>query len=108
VIEKLRGLRLSRAAELVEAAVEETLTYYALPEEHAVGRKSPELPAHRTRYLRQPAIAEQSRFIGTCLSNSDRPDAADRLASHRARSWSHIHDVLGVCSCSRGNVAHRL
>src|ERR1700739_4124807 len=29
VIEKLRGLRLSRAAELVEAAVEETLAYYA-------------------------------------------------------------------------------
>src|SRR5262249_13263730 len=29
VIEKLRGLRLTRAAELVEAAVEETLTYYA-------------------------------------------------------------------------------
>ena len=27
VIEKLRGLRLSRAAELAEAAVEETLTY---------------------------------------------------------------------------------
>jgi transposase-like protein len=34
VIEKLRGLRLSRAAELVEAAVEEPLTYYAFPEEH--------------------------------------------------------------------------
>src|SRR5207244_5568732 len=34
VIEKLRGLRLSRAAELVEAAVEETLAYYAFPEEH--------------------------------------------------------------------------
>src|SRR5262245_11355438 len=34
VIEKLRGLRLSRAAELVEAAVEETLSYYAFPEEH--------------------------------------------------------------------------
>ena len=34
VIEKLRGLRLSRAAELVEAALEETLTYYAFPEEH--------------------------------------------------------------------------
>jgi transposase-like protein len=29
-----RGLRLSRAAELVEAAVEETLSYYAFPEEH--------------------------------------------------------------------------
>jgi putative transposase len=34
VIEKLRGLPLSRAAELVEAAVEETLSYYAFPEEH--------------------------------------------------------------------------
>jgi hypothetical protein len=34
VIEKLRGLRLSRATELVEAAVEETLSYYAFPEEH--------------------------------------------------------------------------
>jgi transposase-like protein len=32
VIETLRGLRLSRAAELVEAALEETLTYYAFPE----------------------------------------------------------------------------
>ena len=31
VIEKLRGLRLARAAELVEAAVEETLSYYAFP-----------------------------------------------------------------------------
>ena len=34
VIEKLRGLRLARAADLVEAAVEETLAYYAFPEEH--------------------------------------------------------------------------
>ena len=34
VIEKLRALRLTRAADLVEAAVEETLAYYAFPEEH--------------------------------------------------------------------------
>src|SRR3974390_2804264 len=34
VIEKLRGLRLTTAAELVEAAAEETLAYYAFPEEH--------------------------------------------------------------------------
>ncbi len=34
VIEKLRGLRLTKAAELVSAAVEETLAYYAFPEEH--------------------------------------------------------------------------
>jgi transposase-like protein len=34
VIEKLRGVRLTKAAELAEAGVEETLTYYAFPEEH--------------------------------------------------------------------------
>src|ERR1051325_7641514 len=34
VIEKLRALRLTKAAELAETAVEETLTYYAFPEEH--------------------------------------------------------------------------
>ena len=34
LVEKLRDLRLSLAAELVEAALEETLTYYAFPEEH--------------------------------------------------------------------------
>ena len=34
VIEKLRGLRLTNAAELVAAAIEETLAYYAFPEEH--------------------------------------------------------------------------
>ena len=34
VIDKLRGLRLAKAAELAEAAIEETLTYYAFPEEH--------------------------------------------------------------------------
>ena len=33
VIEKLHGLRLTRAAEIVETAVEETLAYYAFPEE---------------------------------------------------------------------------
>src|SRR3974390_1469684 len=34
VIEKMRGLRLSNAAELVVTAVEETLAYYTFPEEH--------------------------------------------------------------------------
>ena len=32
--EKLRGLRLNNAAELVAAAIEETLAYYVFPEEH--------------------------------------------------------------------------
>src|SRR5580692_2687946 len=34
VIDKLRTLRLAKAAELVATAVEETLTYYQFPEEH--------------------------------------------------------------------------
>jgi putative transposase len=34
VIEKLRALRLTKAAELAHGAVEETLTYYQFPEEH--------------------------------------------------------------------------
>jgi Transposase, Mutator family len=35
VIDKLRGSRLTKAVELVETALEETLTYYApFPEEH--------------------------------------------------------------------------
>jgi transposase-like protein len=34
VIEKLRGMGLTKAAELADAGVEETLSYYAFPEEH--------------------------------------------------------------------------
>ena len=34
MIDKLHGLRLTKAAELAQTAVEETLTFYAFPEEH--------------------------------------------------------------------------
>jgi transposase-like protein len=34
VVAKLRDHRLTKAAELVEASVEETLAYYGFPEEH--------------------------------------------------------------------------
>ena len=34
MIEKLPGLRLTKAAEIVETAVHETLSYYTFPEEH--------------------------------------------------------------------------
>ncbi len=34
VVAKLREMRLARAAEIVEAGIEETLSYYALPPEH--------------------------------------------------------------------------
>jgi len=34
VVEKLKAMKLARAAEIVAAGVEETLSYYALPQEH--------------------------------------------------------------------------
>jgi transposase-like protein len=34
VVEKLRAMRLSRAAEIVENGIDETLSYYAMPPEH--------------------------------------------------------------------------
>jgi len=34
VVEKLKAMKLARAAEIVAAGVEETLSYYALPPEH--------------------------------------------------------------------------
>jgi putative transposase len=34
VVEKLRGMRLAKAAEIVEAGIDETLSYYSMPSEH--------------------------------------------------------------------------
>jgi hypothetical protein len=52
------------------------------------GRKSPELPAHRTGSLRQLAIAEQSRFMSTGNaqhnSNGDSPFSTDHQEESRS------------------------
>jgi transposase-like protein len=34
VVEMLRGMRLAKAAEIVEAGIDETLSYYSMPSEH--------------------------------------------------------------------------
>jgi putative transposase len=57
VIEKLRALRLTRAAELVEAAVEETFAYYAFPEERRIRTNNP-----LERILRE--IRRRTRVVG--------------------------------------------
>jgi len=68
VIEKLRGLRLSRAAELVEMAVEETLAYYAFPEEHWRRIRS----ARESRPL--STLFKKSTGRRRCTTNPRAPD----------------------------------
>src|SRR5437870_2119224 len=84
VIEKLRGLRLSRAAELVEVAVEETLTYYAFPEEHwrRIRTNNP-----LERILRE--IRRRTRVVGAFPDGQSALNlAAARLRYIAGTAWS--------------------
>src|SRR5262249_21587715 len=82
--EKLRGLRLSRAAELVETAVEETLTYYAFPEEHwrRIRTNNP-----LERILRE--IRRRTRVVGAFPDGQSALNlAAARLRHIAGTAWS--------------------
>jgi putative transposase len=84
VIEKLRGPRLNRAAELVEAAVEETLTYYAFPEEHwrRIRTNNP-----LERILRE--IRRRTRVVGAFPDGQSALNlAAARLRHIAGTAWS--------------------
>ena len=84
VIEKLRGLRLSRAAELVEAAIEETLAYYAFPEEHwrRIRTNNP-----LERILRE--IRRRTRVVGAFPDGQSALNlAAARLRHIAGTAWS--------------------
>src|SRR5262245_51023557 len=61
VIEKLRGFRLTKAAELAEAGIEETLTYYAFPEE-------PWRRIRTTDVIDKSFRAEFLEFVGDLVS----------------------------------------
>ena len=83
-VEKLRGLRLSRAAELVEVAVEETLTYYAFPEEHwrRIRTNNP-----LERILRE--IRRRTRVVGAFPDGQSALNlAAARLRHIAGTAWS--------------------
>jgi putative transposase len=84
VIEKLRSLRLTRAAELVEAAVEETLTYYAFPDEHwrRIRTNNP-----LERLLRE--IRRRTRVVGAFPDGQSALNlAAARLRHVASSEWS--------------------
>ncbi len=84
VMTKLRGQRLSRAAELVEASVHETLAYYAFPEEHwrRIRTNNP-----LERILRE--IKRRTKVVGAFPDgNSALNLAAARLRHIADTTWS--------------------
>src|SRR6201997_4218531 len=84
VIEKLRGLRLTKAAELVAAAVEETLAYYGFPEEHwrRIRTNNP-----LERILRE--IRRRTRVVGAFPDGQSALNlAAARLRHIAGTAWS--------------------
>jgi transposase-like protein len=84
VIEKLRGLRLTNAAELVAAAIEETLAYYAFPEEHwrRIRTNNP-----LERILRE--IRRRTRVVGAFPDGQSALNlAAARLRHIAGTAWS--------------------
>jgi len=83
VIEKLRGLRLSRAAELVEMAAEDTLTYYAFPEEHWRRIRTNNPLEHVLREIRR-----RTRVVGAFPDGSALNLAAARLRHIAGTAWS--------------------
>tara|TARA_R110000868_G_scaffold328267_1_gene589149 strand:- start:257 stop:868 length:612 start_codon:yes stop_codon:yes gene_type:complete len=84
VIARLKDLRLGKAAELVERAVDETLTYYAVPEEHWRGIRTNN-PLERI--MRE--IRRRTRVVGAFPDgNSALNLAAARLRHIAGTHWS--------------------
>src|SRR5262249_53361914 len=84
VTSKRDGLRLSRAAELVEAAIEETLANYAFPEEHwrRIRTNNP-----LERILRE--IRRRTRVVGAFPDGQSALNlAAARLRHIAGTAWS--------------------
>jgi putative transposase len=92
VIEKMRALRLSNAAELVATAVEETLAYYAFPEEHwrRIRTNNP-----LERILRE--IRRRTRVVGSFPDGQSALNlAAARLRHIAGTAWS-TKRIIGLC-----------
>ena len=84
MIEKMRGLRLANAAELVATAVEDTLAYYDFPEEHwrRIRTNNP-----LERILRE--IRRRTRVVGSFPDGQSALNlAAARLRHIAGTAWS--------------------
>lgn len=84
MIEKLRAQRLTRAAELIEASVEETFAYYGFPEEHwrRIRTNNP-----LERILRE--IRRRTRVVGSFPDGQSALNlAAARLRYVAGTEWS--------------------
>ena len=84
VVARLKGMRLGKAAELVETAVQETLAYYAFPEEHwrRIRTNNP-----LERIMRE--IRRRTRVVGAFPDgNSALNLAAARLRHIAGTRWS--------------------
>jgi transposase-like protein len=84
VIEKLRGQRLTKTAEIVETAVDETLAYYTFPEEHwrRIRTNNP-----LERILRE--IRRRTRVVGAFPDGQSALNlAAARLRHIAGTAWS--------------------
>jgi putative transposase len=80
VIEKLRTMKLCDAAELIEAGVEETLSYYAFPSEHWRSLRTNNPLERLNRVIRRRITA------GKCIRGQAPPRSrrADRSTSNCA------------------------
>ena len=94
-IEKLRDLRLSRAAELVEAAAEETLTYYA--SRRSTGGVSAPTTRSSAYCARSGVVPASSgrfrtgnpRHLGTSMPSRGRPPITTQATSRRV-GWIKV------------------